>query len=192
MAIYNYKCPQDHIFEVIQSMGTYTGKYICPDHKTTCLRTYEGQGAPAALGASGSGGYETTYSDYIQLGKKFGSAAEQDRYAEKLGLHAISKNEHDRGDYYRKGDDRVAEWETPSEVRERNKRREAEKQEVYATIRANGGVHLDHDPSKVYQLNEKNQLVRTNESGQTRILEMVPESPEMRTGEEIKPEDIKR
>lgn len=193
MAIYNFKCPKDgHIFEAIQSMGAYNGTYLCPEHKgSLALRTYEGQDAPPALGTSDGMNYSTSWSDYIQLGRKFHNAKEQDRYAKALGLEAISKDEHDRGNYYRKGDDRVAEWETPYEVAARNKRREQEKQEVYATIRNAGGVHLDHDPSKVYQLDEKNRLVRIDENGQTRVLEVEAQSPEMRTGEEIKPEDIK-
>lgn len=190
MPSYNFKCPQNHIFEAIQSMNGYTGKYLCPEHGVVSLRTYEGQDAPAAFNVSDGNNYSTTYSDYIQLGKRFRNSQEQDKYAEKLGLTAISRAEHDRGSYINKGDDRIAEWETKSEVRERNKKRDAEKQEFYATIKANGGVVLDHDPSKVYQLNEKNQLVR-EENGQTKILEVTPLSPEMRTGGEITKEECK-
>jgi hypothetical protein len=173
MPLYNFRCEENHIFEISQSMGAYNGEYKCPLHNKIATRTYEGQRAPAALNASSACGYHTTESDYIQLGKKFTSAKEQDAYAASLGLVAISKEEHERESYVTRGKDRMAEWETPADVRQRNEDAEAIKQETYALIKQNGGVHLNHDPSKVYQLNEKNQLVR-EENGQTKILTVTP------------------
>lgn len=171
MPLYNFLCSEGpHVFELLQSMNHYNGSAKCPTHETTCKRTYQGQTAPAALNANSACGYNTSYSDYIQLGRTFTSAKEQDAFAESMGLMAISKDEHERGTYLNKGDDRRYEWETPAEHAQKLKDREAIKQETYSLIKNNGGV-VTRDGT-LYQLNDKNQLARQDDPN--KILEIVP------------------
>lgn len=151
MPMYNYECPEGHLFEKLTKVES-RDKIKCPTHLSPSKRVWAGT-PPAALNANGSGGYYTPWSDMIQLGRTFASAKEQDAFMAANDIACIS--EHEQGRIHLNKKDPLKD----------NKEYQKEKAAYINAIKSAGGVQLPG--GDVINLNDKNDFVKVDPNNPT-------------------------